>query len=110
MGGAGGGALMRYLLGGARLPVQREAALHPQAGVCIGKLKPTKKLLFFSWFSWLKCEEAGEVHSQFQALLAAVSEPRPGCSLTIANRLFGEITYPFFQVSDRGVHFNSSWE
>ncbi|KAM6349648.1 serpin B4-like [Podargus strigoides] len=47
-------------------------------------------------FSCLKCEEAG-VHSQFQALLAAVSEPRPGCSLTIANRLFGEITYPFFQ-------------
>ncbi|KAM6298981.1 leukocyte elastase inhibitor A-like [Aegotheles albertisi] len=44
-----------------------------------------------------KCEEAGEVHSQFQALLAAVSEPRPGCSLTIANRLFGEVTYPFFQ-------------
>ncbi|XP_009934808.2 serpin B11 [Opisthocomus hoazin] len=44
-----------------------------------------------------KCEEAGGVHSQFQALLAAVSDPRPGCSLTIANRLFGEITYPFFQ-------------
>ncbi|XP_030905536.2 serpin B4-like isoform X2 [Melopsittacus undulatus] len=44
-----------------------------------------------------KCEEDGGVHSQFQALLAAVSEPRPGCSLTIANRLFGEITYPFFQ-------------
>ncbi|XP_072709273.1 serpin B11-like [Ciconia boyciana] len=43
------------------------------------------------------CEEAEGVHSQFQALLAAVSEPRPGCSLTIANRLFGEITYPFFQ-------------
>ncbi|OPJ76544.1 serpin B4-like [Patagioenas fasciata monilis] len=44
-----------------------------------------------------KCEEAGGVHSQFRALLAAVNEPRPGCSLTIANRLFGEITYPFFQ-------------
>uniref|UniRef100_A0A663MRK3 Serpin domain-containing protein n=1 Tax=Athene cunicularia TaxID=194338 RepID=A0A663MRK3_ATHCN len=49
------------------------------------------------------CSEKGMVaryeliHSQFQALLAAVSEPRPGCSLTIANRLFGEITYPFFQ-------------
>lgn len=61
-------------------------------------------------FSCLKCEEAGGVHSQFQALLAAVSEPRPGCSLTIANRLFGEITYPFFQVRGRGVHFYSSWE
>ncbi|XP_061305322.1 ovalbumin-related protein Y-like [Pezoporus flaviventris] len=47
--------------------------------------------------SCLKCEEDGGVHSQFQALLAAVSELRPGCSLTIANRLFGEITYPFFQ-------------
>ncbi|XP_030350539.1 ovalbumin-like isoform X2 [Strigops habroptila] len=47
--------------------------------------------------SCLKCEEDGGVHSQFQALLAEVSEPRPGCSLTIANRLFGEITYPFFQ-------------
>ncbi|KFO70539.1 Serpin B11 [Cuculus canorus] len=41
--------------------------------------------------------EDREVHSQFQVLLDAVSEPRPGCSLTIANRLFGEITYPFFQ-------------
>lgn len=60
-------------------------------------------------FSCLKCEEAGGVHSQFQALLAAVNEPRPGCSLTIANRLFGEITYPFFQVGGHGVHFNSSW-
>ncbi|NXW87760.1 SPB11 protein, partial [Alopecoenas beccarii] len=58
-----------------------------------GTLNPTMKLLF----SCLKCEEPGGVHSQFQALLAAVSEPRPGCSLTIANRLFGEITYPFFQ-------------
>ncbi|XP_035408527.1 serpin B4-like isoform X2 [Cygnus atratus] len=44
-----------------------------------------------------KCEEAGGVHSQFQALLAAVGEPSPGCFLTTANRLFGEITYPFFQ-------------
>ncbi|NXN47464.1 SPB11 protein, partial [Rhinoptilus africanus] len=61
--------------------------------LCIGKLKPSMKLLF----SCLKCEEAGGVHSQFQALLTAISEPRPGCSLTIANRLFGEITYPFFQ-------------
>ncbi|NXE15180.1 SPB11 protein, partial [Lophotis ruficrista] len=61
--------------------------------LCTGKLKTTMKLLF----SCLKCEEAGGVHSQFQALLAAVSEPRPGCSLSIANRLFGEITYPFFQ-------------
>uniref|UniRef100_A0A8B9MGA2 Serpin domain-containing protein n=1 Tax=Accipiter nisus TaxID=211598 RepID=A0A8B9MGA2_9AVES len=41
--------------------------------------------------------DTGGVHSQFQTLLTAVSEPRPGCSLTIANRLFGEITYPFFQ-------------
>ncbi|NWR68707.1 SPB11 protein, partial [Centropus unirufus] len=61
--------------------------------LCTGNLKPTMQLLFFH----LKCEEAREVHSQFQVLLDAVSEPRPGCSLTIANRLFGEITYPFFQ-------------
>ncbi|XP_050183679.1 serpin B11-like [Myiozetetes cayanensis] len=61
--------------------------------LCIGKLKPAKKCLF----SCLKCEEAEGVHSQFQALLAEVSEPSPGCCLTIANRLFGEITYPFFQ-------------
>ncbi|XP_061202624.1 leukocyte elastase inhibitor A-like isoform X2 [Neopsephotus bourkii] len=61
--------------------------------LCLGLLKPTMKLLS----SCLKSEEDGGVHSQFQALLAAVSEPRPGCSLTIANRLFGEITYPFFQ-------------
>ncbi|KAL2307911.1 hypothetical protein Nmel_000902 [Mimus melanotis] len=44
-----------------------------------------------------ECEEDEGVHSQFQALLAEVSEPGPGCCLTIANRLFGEITYPFFQ-------------
>ncbi|NXY22095.1 SPB4 protein, partial [Atrichornis clamosus] len=68
-----------------------EAAIHPQ--LCIGKLKPTMKLLF----SCLKCEETEGVHSQFQALLAEVSEPGPGCCLTIANRLFGEVTYPFFQ-------------
>ncbi|NWZ83628.1 SPB4 protein, partial [Poecile atricapillus] len=61
--------------------------------LCIGKLKPTTKHLF----SCLKCEEDEGVHSQFQALLAEVSEPGPGCCLTIANRLFGEITYPFFQ-------------
>ncbi|XP_051465187.1 serpin B4-like [Apus apus] len=50
-----------------------------------------------SQYSSEKCKEAEEVHSQFQALLTAISEPGPGCSLTIANRLFGEITYPFFQ-------------
>ncbi|NXX84312.1 OVAL protein, partial [Urocolius indicus] len=61
--------------------------------LCTGKLEPIMNLLF----SYLKCEEGGGVHSAFQALLSAVSEPRPGCSLTIANRLFGEVTYPFFQ-------------
>ncbi|NXM31326.1 SPB11 protein, partial [Oxyruncus cristatus] len=61
--------------------------------LCTGKLKPATKRLF----SCFKCEEAEGVHSQFQALLAEVSEPSPGCCLTIANRLFGEITYPFFQ-------------
>ncbi|NXD29828.1 SPB4 protein, partial [Spelaeornis formosus] len=61
--------------------------------LCIGKLMPTTKHLF----SCLKCEEDEGVHSQFQALLAEVSEPGPGYCLTIANRLFGEVTYPFFQ-------------
>ncbi|NXP12692.1 SPB11 protein, partial [Thinocorus orbignyianus] len=61
-------------------------ALHRKAEICHDLL-----------FSCLKCEEAGGVHSEFQALLAALSEPRPDCSLTMANRLFGEITYPFFQ-------------
>ncbi|NWH77305.1 SPB11 protein, partial [Piaya cayana] len=69
-------------------------------------LKQIEKVVFISQayntnsillFSCLKCEEATEVHSQFRVLLDAVSEPRQGCSLTIANRLFGEITYPFFQ-------------
>lgn len=82
--------------------MQREAAIHPQVQLCIGKLKPTTKHLF----SCLKCEEDEGVHSQFQALLAEVSEPGPGCCLTIANRLFGEITYPFFQVRDCGLPCN----
>ncbi|NXT72356.1 SPB4 protein, partial [Chaetops frenatus] len=72
--------------------------------LCIGKLKPTTKHLF----SCLKCEEDEGVHSQFQALLAEVSEPGLGCCLTIANRLFGEITYPFFQASDRGQYLDST--
>lgn len=109
--GVGGGVLVHllkglYQLGGAGFLMQREAAIHPQVQLCIGKFKPTTKHLF----SCLKCEEDEGVHSQFQALLAEVSEPGPGCCLTIANRLFGEITYPFFQVSDRGLPCNSSWE
>uniref|UniRef100_A0A8B9P217 Serpin domain-containing protein n=1 Tax=Apteryx owenii TaxID=8824 RepID=A0A8B9P217_APTOW len=50
-------------------------------------------------FSWLivQCEEDGGVHSQFQALLAAISDLSTGCSLSIANRLFGEVTYQFLQ-------------
>ncbi|NXC81202.1 SPB13 protein, partial [Cercotrichas coryphoeus] len=78
---------------GSTLEQIEKAATHPWVRLCIGKLKPTTKHLF----SCLKCEEDEGVHSQFQALLAEVSEPGPGCCLTIANRLYGEITYPFFQ-------------
>lgn len=96
-----------------RLLIHGEATTHPQVQLCTRKCKPTKKLFLFETFSCLKYEESGGVHSQFQALLAAVSEPSPGCFLTTANRLFGEITYPFFQVSGCTVHFSSPeiyWE
>lgn len=35
-----------YQLGGVRLLIEREAAIHSQVQLCIGKLKPTMKLLF----------------------------------------------------------------
>ncbi|KAM9285911.1 LOW QUALITY PROTEIN: leukocyte elastase inhibitor-like [Cariama cristata] len=42
-----------------------------------------------------KCEEAGGAHSQFQELLSALGEAGATCSLSIANRLFGEVTFQF---------------
>ncbi|KFZ53607.1 Leukocyte elastase inhibitor, partial [Antrostomus carolinensis] len=44
-----------------------------------------------------KCEEAGGAHSQFQELLSALSKATATCSLSIANRLFGEVTFKFLQ-------------
>ncbi|XP_074003040.1 leukocyte elastase inhibitor-like [Numenius arquata] len=44
-----------------------------------------------------KCEEAGGAHSQFQELLSALEKSGATCSLSIANRLFGEVTFQFLQ-------------
>nr|XP_010299608.1 PREDICTED: leukocyte elastase inhibitor A-like [Balearica regulorum gibbericeps] len=44
-----------------------------------------------------KCEEAGGAHSQFQELLSALGKAGATCSLSIANRLFGEVTFQFLQ-------------
>lgn len=49
---------------------------------------------------YLQCEEAGGAHSQFQELLSALGKSGSSCSLSIANRLFGEVTFQFLQVSD----------
>ncbi|NXN53385.1 ILEUC inhibitor, partial [Rynchops niger] len=42
-----------------------------------------------------QCEEARGAHSQFQELLSALSKSGATCSLSIANRLFGEVTLQF---------------
>ncbi|NXX13031.1 ILEUA inhibitor, partial [Podargus strigoides] len=42
-------------------------------------------------------EEAGGAHSQFQELLSALSKAGARCSLSIANRLFAEVTFQFLQ-------------
>lgn len=47
----------------------------------------------------LQCEEAGGAHSHFQELLSALGKGGATCSLSIANRLFGEVTFQFLQVS-----------
>ncbi|XP_074755681.1 leukocyte elastase inhibitor-like isoform X2 [Athene noctua] len=44
-----------------------------------------------------KYGEAGGAHSQFQELLVALGKAGATCSLSIANRLFGEATFQFFQ-------------
>ncbi|KAM6412938.1 LOW QUALITY PROTEIN: serpin B11-like [Pluvialis apricaria] len=43
-----------------------------------------------------KCEEAGGTHSQFQEL-SVLGKASATCSLSIANRLFGEVTFQFLQ-------------
>ncbi|NXN47453.1 SPB4 protein, partial [Rhinoptilus africanus] len=54
--------------------------------------KETEKVAFPSC---LQCEEARGAHSQFQELLSALSKSSATCSLSIANRLFGEVTSQF---------------
>ncbi|NXQ91304.1 ILEU inhibitor, partial [Nyctibius grandis] len=49
----------------------------------------------FSCFS--QCKETGGAHSQFQELLSALGKAGATCSLSIANRLFGEVTFQFLQ-------------
>ncbi|XP_010185220.1 PREDICTED: leukocyte elastase inhibitor-like [Mesitornis unicolor] len=44
-----------------------------------------------------KCEEARGAHFQFQELLSDLSKAGATCSLSIANRLFGEVTFHFLQ-------------
>ncbi|CAM9253978.1 unnamed protein product [Bubo scandiacus] len=44
-----------------------------------------------------KYGEAGGAHSQFQELLSALGKAGATCSLSIANRLFGEATFQFLQ-------------
>ncbi|NXF68871.1 ILEUA inhibitor, partial [Ciccaba nigrolineata] len=45
----------------------------------------------------LQYGEAGGAHSQFQELLSALGKAGATCSLSIANRLFGEATFQFLQ-------------
>jgi serpin B len=47
----------------------------------------------------LKIEKSEEIHHQFQKLLAEISKPTDDYELNITNRLFGEKTYLFLQVS-----------
>ncbi|NWQ81564.1 OVAL protein, partial [Columbina picui] len=54
-------------------------------------------LLKKAFLCCLQCEEAGGAHSQFQELLSALSKAGSTCSLSIANRLFGEVTFQFLQ-------------
>ncbi|NWX49594.1 ILEU inhibitor, partial [Steatornis caripensis] len=61
---------------------------------------------FFPWESILlkkdfpycsQREEAERAHSQFQELLSALGKGGATCSLSVANRLFGEATFQFLQ-------------
>lgn len=47
----------------------------------------------------LKIEKREEIHHQFQKFLTETSKPTNDYELKIANRLFGEKTYLFLQVS-----------
>ena len=47
----------------------------------------------------LKLEKTEEIHHQLQRVLSEISKPNDDYELKIANRLFGEKTYLFLQVS-----------
>lgn len=49
-------------------------------------------------FVW-KIEKMEEIHHQFETFLSEISKPTNNYELKIANRLFGEKTYLFLQVS-----------
>nr|XP_009488887.1 PREDICTED: serpin B10-like [Pelecanus crispus] len=46
------------------------------------------------------CEEARGAHSQFQELLSALGKAGATCSLRVANKLFGEVSFQFLQKSE----------
>ncbi|NXN33311.1 ILEU inhibitor, partial [Nycticryphes semicollaris] len=54
-------------------------------------------LLKMAFLCCLQYDEAGGVHSQFQELLSTLGKSSGTCSLSIANRLFGEVTFRFLQ-------------
>ncbi|XP_059580606.1 serpin B3-like [Alligator mississippiensis] len=56
-----------------------------------------------------ECEETGEVHSQFQALLSAINKPSTHFSLSVANRLYGAKGFHFLEVSCNGVHASNEF-
>lgn len=47
----------------------------------------------------MKIEKTEEIHHQFQEFLSEIGKSTNGYELRIANRLFGEKTYLFLQVS-----------
>ncbi|NXA30578.1 SPB4 protein, partial [Ibidorhyncha struthersii] len=74
-------------------PLSISAALSVvQLGARCNTAKEMEKLAFPCC---LKCEKAGGAHSQFQELLCALGKAGAACSLSIANRLFGEVTFQF---------------
>uniref|UniRef100_A0A452H1B3 Serpin domain-containing protein n=1 Tax=Gopherus agassizii TaxID=38772 RepID=A0A452H1B3_9SAUR len=48
----------------------------------------------------------GGIHSQFHDIFSAINKPTAFYELAIANRLYGEKTFSFLQVSFIGIHFN----
>ncbi|CAK6447711.1 unnamed protein product [Pipistrellus nathusii] len=44
-----------------------------------------------------KCSQTGRIHSEFGALLSQINQPDSNYTLSIANRLYGTQTMPFYQ-------------